>query len=315
MIKELKKCFKNLISNLKKLNKNILYVKKQCNKSYIYILFDMLFSTIKYDVNDEEYKLFEFYNLDKNKRNTYLTNYRHDKLKKYLYDKNIINILNDKNKLLKRFKDVLKREVYNINDLSFKEFEELAKSSGKLICRSDNNSFVKTYKIFDVKNYRSPAFMAEDIKKNKLFLVEKYFENNKVFNEFNTDLVVINIVTLYNKRNANIISSIVKFKDGNNIISGYIDIKDKVILSILKDDKFKDYKKIDNIKIPYFDKILDLSLKLASELSEIKEIEWSFCINGKNIYLMDANIWNDYLFAQLPDYRKAGLIKYYNKVK
>ncbi len=310
----LKKYYKSFKSNLKKLHKNILLVKSKCNKNYVFILFDMLYSTIRYEVNDEEYKLFEFYNLDKNKKNTYLTSYRHDKLEKHLYDKSIINILNNKNKLLLRFKDVLKRDVYNINDLSFKEFEELAKS-GKLICRGDNNSFVKTYKIFDVKNYRSPAFMAEDIKKSKLFLVEKYFENNKTLNELNSDLVIINVVTLYDKRNTNVISSTIKFKNGKNIISGYIDIKNKVILSILKDEKFNDYKKIDEIKIPYFDKILDFSIKLADELSEIKEIEWSFCINGKNIYLMDANIWNDYIFAQLPNYRKVGLIKYYNKIK
>lgn len=315
MIKELKKCFKNLISNLKKLNKNILYVKKQCNKSYIYILFDMLFSTIKYDVNDEEYKLFEFYNLDKNKRNTYLTNYRHDKLKKYLYDKNIINILNDKNKLLKRFKDVLKREVYNINDLSFKEFEELSKSSDKLLCRSVSNSFVKTYKVFDVNDYRSSAFMAEDIKKNKLFLVEKYFKNNKVFDELDSDLVVINVVTLYNKRGVSIISSSIKFKDKDKIISGSIDIKNKTLEPNLKDEKFNNYKKVNKIEIPYFDKIIDLSKKLSCELSEIKEIEWSFCINGKNIYLMDASLWNDYTFAQLRDYRKFGLMSFYNKNK
>ena len=311
----IKKYYKSLKSNLKKLHKNILVVKSKCNKNYIFILFDMLYSTVRYDVNDEEYKFFEFYNLDKDKRNTYLTNYRHDRLQKHLYDKNITNIINDKNKLIVRFKDILKREVYNINDLSFKEFEDLSKSNGKLICRSDNNSFIKTYKIFDVKNYRSPAFMAEDIRKNKLFIIEKYFENNKTLSELNNDLVVINVVTLYNKRNANVISSTIKFKDGNNIISGCIDIKNKVILSTLKDDKFNNYKKIDNIKVPYFDKILDLSLKLANELSEIKEIEWSFCINGKNIYLMDASLWNDYVYSQLPDYRKVGLIKYYNRIK
>ena len=55
----------------------------------------------------------------------------------------------------------------------------------------------------------------------------------------------------------------------------------------------------------------------AKEIDEIKEVEWSLCLDTKGkIYLMDANPWKQIIFAQTPEYlnKKVGLLPYYKKV-
>ena len=55
----------------------------------------------------------------------------------------------------------------------------------------------------------------------------------------------------------------------------------------------------------------------AKEITEIKEVEWSLCLDSRGkIHLMDANTWNNYIFAQIPEFlgKKNGLDNYYRKI-
>ena len=63
--------------------------------------------------------------------------------------------------------------------------------------------------------------------------------------------------------------------------------------------------------------MIDFVKGAALEISEIKEIEWSLCLDNRGkIYLMDACLWKNYLFAQTPEHlsKKIGLLPYYKNV-
>jgi hypothetical protein len=55
---------------------------------------------------------------------------------------------------------------------------------------------------------------------------------------------------------------------------------------------------------------------LSEELSEIKQVEWTFIIGSKSIYLVDANIWDDYVFSQMREFLSddEGLMTYYKRI-
>ena len=85
----------------------------------------MWWSYIRYGVDYDEYRIFEFYSLPGFKRDTYMSKCRHQNLENYLCDVKHLVILNNRTKFYIKFKDVLNREYYNVKELSFKEFELL----------------------------------------------------------------------------------------------------------------------------------------------------------------------------------------------
>ena len=313
---DIKKFIKKIIIKLKYLKRTIDYINSETLKNKIFIFFDILWCKIRYFTNSNEYRIFEFYNIKSNKRKTYLNTFYHNRYKKYISDKKIINVLEDKKLFNLRFKDYLKREVINVHDLSFKEYEDLCLNNKKLICRSSNSNYLKSYKVYDLKNYRSPAYMIEEIKKDNKVLIEKNFKKHALLDLISDELVIINITTLNDKDDVKIISSSIKFYE-DEIISGYINPKTGKIKGHLKDYNGLNYKReVINYEIPKYKEIISLAKKLSKELEEIKEVEWSFTVNSRGtIYLLDGNIYDDFIFNQTPEFlnNREGFLNIYKK--
>ncbi len=308
----LKKFYKELKNDLYHIRKNINYIHDLSGKLYIVIVFDMLFSMFRYGISDNEYRIFEFYRIKKDKRRTYLSISKHKRISWYL-ENDRDEVLNNKITFNKEFEEFLNRKVYEISKMSFKEFEEYALDNKRLIARNSKENFVKSYKVYNLSDYRSPAFMLDDIKKNKHDIVEKNTFTNKVLNKINSDLVIINVTTL----NLEVIACSLKFKANNKMISGCIDIKKGTIKGHFKDEDGNNYSnEFENLEIPKFDDILNTARTLADKLYEVKEVEWSFSVNNKgNICLLDANKWEDFVFAQTPEFlnSRVGLLPKYKK--
>ena len=101
------------------------------------------------------------------------------------------------------------------------------------------------------------------------------------------------------------------------MITGHVDLKNNCVDGKLKINRIKDYGDGENYPLPKLDRAINLVKECAKELSEIKEIEWSVCFNRRgDPYLMDARIWHDIIFAQIPNngVRKKGLKDYYKEL-
>ena len=59
-------------------------VSKKAGRSFIFILFDMIYCGIKYQAGYYDYQEFEFYNVSKDKRDTYLTRGKNNQIIKKL---------------------------------------------------------------------------------------------------------------------------------------------------------------------------------------------------------------------------------------
>lgn len=317
MIKKIKKLFSKIKKSIIHLNSIISYVHKKCGKLCIVIFFDIIFCEFRYFMTCDEYKYFEFYLIDSKKRKTYLTNSNHDSKEKYLYNKKILSVINNKEKFYSKFKKELNRDVSNLNDLSYKQFEDIVLQNKKILCRSINNKFLNSFKLYDLSKFRGPGFLLEEIKKNKQFIVEKSFIQHKLLNNISEELITINVITLVVDKDINIVAATINFKNDNKLVRGFIDLKEGIIKGHLRYDNYEIFnEKIVNYEIPCLDEIITLVKKLALELDEIREVEWSFCVTNRGtIYLMDANLWSNTSFEQIPEYlnKNIGLLPYYKK--
>lgn len=310
----IKKAYKKIVKDLKVFDKNFNYVCTKSNTLGFILFWDILWCKLRYGVTSNEYRIFEFYNLDSNSRNTFMSKRRYEHIKNKLVNKNITNTINNKEKFNTKFSDYLKREICNINKMSFKQIEDFILENKIVIGRSLSTSFISSYKEYDLKDYRSPAFLAKDMQDNKDYLIEKGFNQHKELNKINK-MVFVNIVTVYNDK-PDIVSATIKFRD-TETITGYIDIDTKCIKGHLKNEKGNNYKEnFDGFEIPKFSSTIEIAKLLSEELSEIRQVEWSFIIGSKTIYLVDANIWDDYVFSQMREFLNddEGLMTYYKRI-
>ncbi len=310
----IKKAYKRVIKNLSVFNKNINYISLKTNELVLVLFWDIIWCKIRYGITSNEYRIFEFYNLSESKRNTFISKRRYNYLNDKLVNKHLTSTINNKEKFNLKFKNYLKRDVNNINNMSFKQIEDFIIENKTIIGRSTIGSFITTYKEYNNSDYRSPAFLEEDMKNNKDYLIEKKITQHKQLSKISS-LVFINVVSVYHN-GANIVSSTLKFKDNKEIISGYIDINSGCIKGNFKDEKGRNYgKSFDGFEIPKFKSVIEIVKLLSEELSEIKQVEWTFIIGSKSIYLVDANIWDDYVFSQIPEFlnNNEGLMSIYKK--
>ena len=308
------KVFKRIIKNL---NKTMKYIHKKEGHLYTFLFLDIVWCYLRYGITYNEYRIFEFYNLEGSKRKTYISRRKYKKIRKKLISEDIINVVEDKELFLRRFKNYIPKDIHNINNLSFKQFEEFAYVNNNIVARSTNSRFINSYKNYTISDYRSPAFALKDIKDKKLYLVEKSINQHKSLNDI-ASLVVINIVSVITNNNIDLVTSSLKFRVDNKIISGNINIRKNMIVGHFKDEKGHNYKEnYAGFIIPCFEELKEKCAELARELEEIRQIEWSFIIGSRgSIYLVDAGIWNDYVFAQTPEFlnNRIGLMSYYKKI-
>jgi len=310
MKKMVKKIFSLFKKNIKNLIKNINIIHNKTDNLRLFILFDIIWCKIRYMINSNEYRIFEFYLLNSTKRKTYLSSKKYNLISSFMIDEKLLNVINDKKKLNVRFNNILNREVYNSEKLSFKQFEELVHEKNKVICRNNKKSFMNSFEVLDLKNFRSPAWLLDKMKKDNNHIFECYFNQHKLLNKISDNLVVINIVTVF-RRKANILTANIKFKDNDEIISSVIDLNKSCTIGHLRYENGEIFKEENNLELPSLDKCVNMVLECAKELSEIPIIEWSLCINSRgNVYLMDANIWDDVVFSQIPEYlsKREGLL-------
>ncbi len=304
---------------LKATHKTISAVQRRHFNLRIVILLDLIWCRLRYRIKLKEYVIFEFYNIPGVLRNTYISLKTYESYKPYLYSQDMIHILNNKKLLFARLKDHLNRPVIDINDCSFKDFEVFALKYKNLLARSGTKSFLSSNKEYYLKDFRSHAFMLDKLKDDKNVIVEPLFKQEPLLDKISNNLVTIVIITIcnVNTRRISISGACIKFRENDTTINGYIDVNTLSIKGHLRDNNNRIYPKdVSGYKIPSLQKAFDLVKKLACELDEIREIEWSICLpeNG-DAYLVDANVSEDLIFEQTPEYLKnrVGLKPFYKK--
>ena len=315
----IKKLFRNIGKCLKATHRTINAVQRRKFNLRLIILLDLIWCRIRYRIKLKEYVIFEFYLIPGFLRDTYISIKEYESYKPYLYSPDTLHILNNKKLLFARLKKYLNRPVIDVNDCSFKDFELFALKYHDVLARKSNKSFLSSNKEYYLKDFRSHAFMLDKIKLDDNVIVEPLFKQDPLLEKISSNLVTIIIITLcnVNTKKIHVTGACIKFRENETTINGYIDVNNLSIKGHLRDNTNRIYPKdIDGYKIPSLQKAFDLVRKLASELDEIREIEWSVCLTDKGeAYLVDANVSEDLVFEQTPEYlrNRIGLKPFYKR--
>lgn len=314
--------YKNMFKIAKKISKKI-------NKNYILIILDMIRAGIKYQAGYYDYQEFEFYNLNRKQRKTYLTRGKNNQIIKKFNDKSKFYLIDNKENFYREYKEFIKRDWILLNGKNFDEFEQfLEKNKIAIVKPVDGEGGKGVEKIEDI-NLNENRILYEKLVKNKQNIVEQCIMQHKELNKLYSDSVnSLRMFTFYKEGKVYFLQAILKIGNGgvvDNFSSGgmyaYVDENGYVYTEAIdrEDNIFAEHPiskhKIVGFKVPMFKEAIELVKEAAKVIPEVRYVGWDVAISENGPMIIEGNCFPG-VFQAKPSLTKdkVGLIPKYNEV-
>ena len=328
-MKKLKYIFRALKSlNIRNMFKVAKKVSKKVHKLTLFILIDMVYCGFKYGAGYYDYQEFEFYNLKKDERKTYLTRTKNNLIIKTYNNKEYFPRFDQKDEFNKIFKKYIKRDYLVINDKSFKEFEKFISKHNPIIVKPIDGSGgvnVEKYEIDEESNVKA---LFNTLLIRKQLLIEECINQHEKLNKLYPDAVnSLRLFTFYDGSEAHNLNSVFKIGNGgvtDNFSSGsmytFVSDEGKVLCpAIDKDDNYFENhpvtkKKIVGFEIPMYNEAVNLVKEASKVIPEVKYVGWDVAITPNGPVIIEGNSYPG-VFQMKPSFsaEHIGLIPKYEK--
>lgn len=318
------RCFNNkTFSNLKMI---INKLHKKTKRSKTRLLLDMMWCASIYGAGPYDYQEFEFYNLNRKERKTYLTRAKNNKIVRNFNKKESWSKFDDKYEFNKIFDKYLKRDWLILNKDNYDEFVSFCKHKKDFIAKPVVGTGGKGIELIEVDKSRLQEIFDYLIKNDKLLLEEKIIQNKKVAALNETSVNSLRIVTFFDGKETHIINTVFKIGNGgvtDNFSSGsmytFVENGEIIVPAIDQDDNIFEIHPKSNIKlvgykIPNYEDAIELVKECAKIVPEIQYIGWDVAILDKGASIIEGNHFPG-VYQIKPSFleKKVGLIPKFEK--
>lgn len=315
-------------ASFKKMQDAINVVHEKSGKSKFITFFDMLGCSLKYGAGYNDYIIFEFYKIKAKQRKTYLTRLKNKRLVTTLNDERYSYIFDEKNVFDKKFKDFMGREILDLADIGYEEFEKFVQGKEYFFAKpyiGESGKGIEKIKVSDFSNTEELYKYVSDPEKNFGVIEEVIVQHPDVSKIYPDSLNCLRVVTLVNNGEAYILYSV--FKMGNNGkfvdnlenggLACHFDLDKGEITGQGHTSALINYDahpatgiKFVGYKLPYMNEVKELVRKAAMVIPEFRYVGWDVCITPNGPAIVEGNDYPAYDFPQLPDDDKPriGLI-------
>lgn len=303
-------------------------ISKEKNKMRLFIIIDMIYCGIVYGAAFHDYQEFEFYNLNRKQRKTYLTRGINNKIVNLYNNKEYWEIFNDKTKFNDLFKDFIKRDTINLNNCSLEEFKNFTKNKDKIIVKPNCGEGGKGISIIDLKD-KNIKNLYEELIENKTTLVEELIKQHEKLNKlYDKSVNSLRMFTFQHDNKAYFLQAILKIGNGgivDNFSSGgmytFADENGFIITPAIdrKDDIYEIHPvskcNIVEFEVPFFKEAVELVKKASFKVPEVGYIGWDVAITDKGPIIIEGNCYPG-VFQIKPSLskEKIGILKKYKEV-
>ena len=315
------KCLKSL--NVDTMIKVIDNINKKTNISKNYLLMDMMICSNKYGTGYHDYQEFEFYNLNKLERKTYLTRVKNNAIVRKFNNKEYFKFFDNKYEFNKIFDKFLKRE-WMILDNNYEEFIKFCSNKKEIIVKPLDGCGGVGVDLIKIDKDKLKNTYEKLVKNNQLLIEEKIIQHKALAKLNESSVNTLRIVTFYDGKHTHILNSVLKIGNGgvtDNFSSGsmYTFVEEgKIIVPAIdnKDNVFKKHpiSKIDIVgyEIPNYDKAIELVKKCAEVIKEVKYVGWDVAILEDDVCLIEGNCYPG-IYQIKPSFLKVkkGLVEKY----
>ena len=306
-------------AKLGKMFQKIKMIHRKTGKSRIGLFFDMIGCTIRYGAGYNDYIIFEFYNMNKDERKTYLTRMKNKKLVTMLNDKRYSRIFDEKNLFDEKFAEFMGREILDLAKINYERFKQFVEGKQYFFAKPYIGESGKGIEKIKIANYPTTRKLWEYVKRpEKNFgLIEEVIEQHpQAAKIYPKSLNCLRVVTLVNNGEANILYAV--FKMGNN--GGFVDNlengglachfdldKGEIIgqghtSALINYDRHPSTGiKFVGYKLPFMNEVKEMVKKAAMVIPEFRYVGWDVCLTPNGPAIVEGNDYPAYDFPQLPD--------------
>ena len=261
------KCLKNL--NVDTMIKVIDSINKKTNISKNYLLMDMMVCSNKYGTGYHDYQEFEFYNLNKLERKTYLTRVKNNAIIRKFNNKEYFKLFDNKYEFNKIFDKFLKRE-WMILDNNYEEFVKFCSNKKEIIVKPIDGCGGVDVDLIKINKDKIKTTYNKLIKNNQLLIEEKIIQHKSLEKLNKSSVNTLRVITFYDGKHTHILNSVLKIGNGgvtDNFSSGsmYTFVENGKIIVPAIDNKDNIYEKhpiskidIVGYEIPNYKKVINL---------------------------------------------------------
>lgn len=310
---------------------NINEVHECTSKNKISILGDMVFCACKYGTGYWEYRVYEYYNLNKEQRNTYLTRIKNNKVVRLKNDKDYYHCFKRKDEFAARFNKYLKRDWLLIEKTDLSKFTKFMENKDDIMMKPMSASGGKGIEKLAKSNFANIEEMYSYIKDKGSVIVEEMIVQHEAVNALNPYSVSsIRIVTILDKGAVNVVYAFIRMgnadKPVDNLSSGGmcapINIKTGEIMYPAYDKQKNIYynhpvtgNKIQGFVIPNWDKVLETVNETATIVPQIQYVGWDIAITSTGCCIIEGNHLPSNGILQMPPHvpDKIGMLPEFRK--
>ena len=278
-------------------------IHKITKKSRIFIFFDIIRTVIKYGNGYMDYFEFEFYLLNDEERQTYITAYINNSIVKKYNDKEEMIKFDDKITFNNMYKKYLKRDFIDLNNSSIDDFKSFLKKHNKIICKLRDGTGGKGIKVIDINKDTNVEELYNTLKNDNLILVEEYLVQHEKMNKlYDQSVNTLRVITFLDKNGVHILKTILKIGNGghvDNFSSGgmytFVDENGRVFVPAIdeKGNIFETHPisktKIVGFEVPMYKEIVKLISEVGKVNDKVRYIGWDIAISKNGPVLIEGN--------------------------
>ena len=301
---------------------------KKTGKSKFVLLLDIMWCGLVYQAGYYDYQEFEFYNLNKQERKTYLTRGKNNEIVRRFNDKSHFHKFEDKVEFNGIFEKYLKRDWMYL-DNNYEEFLNFIKSHDAIIVKPVDATGGTGVEKYVYKSDEDSKNLYNKLLANKQLLVEECIKQHTDMNKlYEKSVNTLRMFTFIKYGKAHFLQAILKVGNGgviDNFSSGgmytYVDDEGIVFAPAIdrEDDIYNEHPiskcKIVGFKVPMFDEAIALVKECATVVPEIAYVGWDVAISEKGPVIVEGNCFPGvYQVKSSLSNKKEGLIPKYNEV-
>lgn len=326
---KIKYLFKRIIKmDYKNMFKIAKAISKKIKKNTLFILLDMIKCGLKYQAGYYDYQEFEFYNLNKKERNTYLTRGKNNEIIKRFNDKSSFHKFENKVEFNQIFNKYLKRN-WMVLDNNYNEFEKFFKENKSIIVKpiDDEGGHGVEKFVYDVKMDCKELY--NKLTANGQLLIEECINQHKDMNTlYDKSVNTMRMFTFYKNGKSYFLQAVLKIGNGgvvDNFSSGgmytYVSSDgDVYVEAIDRNDNIYTKHPISNQKIvgfrvPMFKEAVELVKECSKIIPEVAYVGWDVAISENGPVIVEGNCFPG-VYQVKPSLvdKKEGLIPKYNEI-
>ncbi len=308
---------------------NRVHKKTKINK--IKLFFDIVKCGLKYGAGYKDYELCEWYNLNSEQRETYVTRGINNRIVSLLNDKEYYHILDNKIEFNNTFGEFLGRRWIDMTTATLKDFEQFAQGLTFIISKPVAEACGRGVEKINVSDFENTTALFEHLKSIESGLCEEFVVQHKDVSALYPHSVnTYRVVTVLTEGEAHIVYAFIRIGNGGRFVDNInaggmaapINIQSGIIEypAFDKDSIYYETHPYTNCAIkgwqlPFWKESVQMVLKAAKVIPQVGYVGWDVAVTENGPLLIEGNPFPGHDILQMPPHvpDKIGMLPQFKK--